>query len=78
MKDELAERLRQILTTEIGPALELDGTAIEVLDVTDGVARVRLGNVCGSCPSTLLYVINGIEQELRSRLPEVRYLEAVP
>ncbi len=78
MKEGLEERLREILVSEIGPALELDGRAIEVLDVSDGVARVRLGNVCGSCPSTLMYVIHGIERELRSRLPEVRYLEAVP
>jgi Fe-S cluster biogenesis protein NfuA len=78
MKEGLEEHLRHILLTEIGPVLELDCSAIEVLDVTDGVARVRLGNVCGSCPSTLMYVIHGIERELRSRLPEVRYLEAVP
>jgi Fe-S cluster biogenesis protein NfuA len=74
----LTERLRHILITEIGPALELDGSAIEILDVTDGVARVRLGEACSSCPSTLMFVVHGIEQELRSRLPEIRYLEAAP
>ena len=30
------------------PALEMDGTLLEVLDVTDGVARIRLNGVCGS------------------------------
>jgi Fe-S cluster biogenesis protein NfuA len=75
---DLKIRVAQILAEHVGPALELDGTAIEVLDVTDGIARVRLGGVCSGCPSTLMAVINGIEQELRRHLPEVEYIEALP
>jgi Fe-S cluster biogenesis protein NfuA len=77
MTSGLKERLERILVEEVGPALELDGRRIEVLDVTDGVARVRLGGVCGGCPSTIMAVIQGLEQELRRRLPEIDYLEAV-
>lgn len=75
---DLAERLRRVLVEEVGPALQLDGAAIEVLDVTDGVARVRLGGVCAGCPSTIMTIVAGLEAELRSRLPEIEYLEAVP
>ena len=78
MSAELKERVARALAEEVGPALELDGTQIDVLDVSDGVARVRLGGVCSGCPSTLMLVIHGIEQELRRRVPEVEYLEAVP
>jgi len=78
MSAELKERVARALAEEVGPALELDGTQIDVLDVSDGVARVRLGGVCSGCPSTLMLVIHGIEQELRRRFPEVEYLEAVP
>jgi Fe-S cluster biogenesis protein NfuA len=74
----LKDRVVRALAQEVGPALELDGTAIEVLDVTDGVARVRLGGVCGGCPSTLMTILMGLEQELRRHVPEVEYLEAVP
>lgn len=76
--DPLKERITQVLAREVGPALEMDGTAIEVLDVTDGVVRVRLGGVCGNCPSSIMAAIMGIEQELRRHVPEVEYLEAVP
>jgi Fe-S cluster biogenesis protein NfuA len=75
---ELRDRVAQVLAAEVAPALDLDGSGIEVLDVTDGVARVRLGGVCGGCPSTLMTVLFGIEQELRRRIPEIDYLEAVP
>ena len=74
----LRDRLAQVLADEIGPALAMDGTQIEVLDVEDGVARLRLGGVCGSCPSSIMAVVSGIEAELRKHVPEVAYIEAVP
>ena len=74
----LKDRVSRVLIEHVGPALTLDGTAMEVLDVSDGVAQVRLTGVCGSCPSTLMTVIMGIEQELRKHVPEIEYLEAVP
>jgi Fe-S cluster biogenesis protein NfuA len=66
----------QVLAEEIGPALQMDGSGIEVLDVADGVVRVRLRQICNGCPSTIMTVIMGIEQELRRHIPEVAYLEA--
>ena len=78
MAVDLKERVAQVLAEEVGPALNLDGTAIEVVDVTDGVVQVRLSNVCASCPSTIMTVVMGLEQELRQRIPEIEYLEALP
>lgn len=76
--DDLKERVVRVLAEEVGPALQMDGAAIEVLDIVQGVARVRLNGVCGGCPSTIMTVLMGIEQELRRRVPEIDYLEAVP
>jgi Fe-S cluster biogenesis protein NfuA len=78
MPDALKERVEQALAREVGPALAMDGTQIEVLDITDGVARLRLGGVCGGCPSSIMAVVNGIEEELRKHVPEIAYIEAVP
>ena len=78
MSESLRLRVEQIIRAEVAPALELDGTAIEVLDVNDGVARVRLGAACSGCPATVQFLIHGLEQELRQRIPEIEYLEAVP
>ena len=76
--DELKARVEEALRVEVAPALELDGTQIEVLDVTDGVARVRLGGACSGCPGSIWTIITGMEQQLRQRVPEVEYLEAAP
>jgi Fe-S cluster biogenesis protein NfuA len=75
--DAVVEQVKKLLAEEIGPALHLDGGAIEVLDLRDGVLRVRLAG-CGSCPSSIMTIVMGIEQELRRRVPEIEYLEAVP
>ena len=66
------------LAEEVGPALDLDGGAIEVLDVTGGVVQVRLSGVCAGCPATIMTVITSLEDELRKCVPEVEVLEAVP
>ena len=75
---DLKERVTRVLAEHVGPALQMDGGRIEVLDVSDGIARLRLSGVCGGCPGTLMTIIHGIEQELRRHLPEVAYVEAVP
>jgi Fe-S cluster biogenesis protein NfuA len=74
---ELKARVARALAEEIGPALAMNGTAIEVLDVSDGIARLRLGGVCGGCPTSIMAAIMGIEQELRRHVPEIEFVEAV-
>ena len=76
--DNLKARVTRVLTEEVAPTLQLDGQALEVCAVEDGVVQLRLGGVCSGCPSTLWAVINGIEHELRQRLPEVEYVEVLP
>ncbi len=74
----LREHVAQVLAEEVGPALAMDGTGFEVVDVIEGVVRLRLSGAGCGCPSTIMAVIMGIEQELRQRFPEVEYLELLP
>jgi len=78
VENPVKARVAQILETEIKPALHMDGADIELLDVQDGVVQIRLHGTCMGCPSTIMAVIMDIEEELRKRIPEVQYLEAVP
>ena len=75
---DLKSRVTAALSQHVGPALDMDGTLLEVLDVADGVARIRVGGVCGNCPSSIMLVVNGIEEELRKHVPEVACIEAAP
>ncbi len=74
----LRDRVVNFLAEELAPALAMDGTAIEVTDVTDGVVRVRLGGACGCNPSSVMAIIMGIEENLRRKVPGVDHLEVIP
>ena len=74
----LRDRVERALKIDIAPALLLDGNGIEVLEVENGVASVRLTGVCAGCPATIMTVITSLEEELRKQVPEVEILEAVP
>jgi Fe-S cluster biogenesis protein NfuA len=76
--NDLKERVARVVAEEIGPAMQWTDAGIEVLGVDRGVVQVRLGGLCASCPSTLWAIIMELEQEIRKRIPEVEYLEAVP
>lgn len=76
--DELKQRVSQVIAADVLPALAMDGAGVEVVGIEDGVVQVRLTGTCSSCPSTVRAVIMGVEDELRKRIPEVAYLEAVP
>ncbi len=78
MSDNLRTRVEHALKHEIAPALLLDGNGIEVVEVTDGIASVRLTGVCAGCPATIMTIITSLEDELRKKVPEVEVLEAVP
>ena len=76
--NELKSRVQEVLNREAGPALDMDGTKLEVLDVSQGCAQIRLGGICGTCPSSIMAAVMGIEEILRRHVPEVEYVEATP
>jgi Fe-S cluster biogenesis protein NfuA len=78
MSDDLKARVEHVLKQQIAPALLLDGNGIEVLDVDNGIATVRLTGICAGCPATIVTVLTSLEGELRKHVPEVEILEAVP
>jgi Fe-S cluster biogenesis protein NfuA len=70
------ERVKEVLET-IRPALQADGGDIELVDVVDGVVKVRLVGACGGCPMSQLTLANGVERVLKQEIPEVARVEAV-
>jgi len=77
MDATLRSRVEHALKSEVASALMLDGNGIEVLDVSDGIAQVRLSGACAGCPATIMTVITSLEAELRKHVPEVEVIEAI-
>jgi Fe-S cluster biogenesis protein NfuA len=62
----------------IRPAVQADGGDIELVDVTpDGTVQVRFHGACHGCPSSSMTLHQGIERNLRERVPEVTRVVAV-
>ena len=61
----------------IRPALRADGGDIELLDVKDGVATVKLTGACGSCPMSAMTLRMGVERVIKEEVPEIKELIAI-
>jgi len=59
---------------KLRPFLQRDGGDVELVDVEDGVVKLRLMGACGSCPSSTITLKAGIERAL---LEEVEGIEEV-
>jgi Fe-S cluster biogenesis protein NfuA len=62
---------------KIRPALQADGGNIELVDVVDGVVKVKLTGACGGCPMSQMTLKMGVERTLKQQVPEVKSVESV-
>lgn len=72
MKEKVEKALEKIR-----PSLQADGGNIELVDVTDGVVKVRLTGACGGCPMSQMTLKMGVERALKQQVPEVKRVESV-
>jgi len=72
MRDKVEKALNKIR-----PALQADGGDVELVDVKDGVVKVRLTGACGGCPMSQMTLKMGIERQLKKDIPEVKEVQAV-
>lgn len=72
MREEVEEVLESVR-----PMLIKDGGNVELVDIEDGVVKVRLMGACVSCSSSTMTLKMGIEKALKKAIPMVRCVEAV-
>lgn len=54
----------QDVLDKLRPFLQRDGGDVELVDVEDGVVKLKLMGACGSCPSSTITLKAGIERAL--------------
>ncbi len=72
MREKVEEALNKVR-----PALMADGGNVELVDIQDGVVKVRLTGACGGCPMSQMTLKMGIERHLKKEVPEVKEVVAV-
>lgn len=59
---------------KLRPFLQRDGGDVELVDVEDGIVKLKLMGACGSCPSSTITLKAGIERAL---MEEIEGIEEV-
>ncbi len=72
--DERAEA-EAALQEEVLPYIHSHGGSLEILDVIDGVVRVRMAGSCSGCTGSAATLRNGVEQALQEGMPGFASLE---
>ena len=70
MVDSMKEEVEEVLET-LRPMLMQDGGNVELVDIEDGVVKLRLVGSCASCSSSTMTLKMGIERKMRESIPEV-------
>jgi len=71
MRDKVEEVL-----DKIRPSLIRDGGNVELIDVSDGVVKVKLTGACAGCPMSTMTLKMGIERILKQEIPEIKEVVA--
>ena len=66
MSENTAQMYDEVLEVldKLRPFLQRDGGDVELVDVEDGIVKLKLMGACGSCPSSTITLKAGIERAL--------------
>jgi Fe-S cluster biogenesis protein NfuA len=72
----IKEKVLEIME-KIRPSLQSHGGDAELVDVVDGVVKLRLKGACSGCPMSQMTIKDGIEKIMKKALPEIKSVESV-
>ncbi|MCL4848010.1 MAG: NifU family protein [Acidobacteria bacterium] len=70
------ERVEAVIQ-RLRPIIQADGGDIELVDVQENRARIRMSGNCVGCPSAQMTLYFGIEMALKEEIPEFEELLVV-
>jgi Fe-S cluster biogenesis protein NfuA len=72
----MKEKVEKVLD-KVRPSLMADGGNVELVDVEDGVVKVRLTGACSGCPMSQMTLKMGIERVIKQEIPEIKEVVAI-
>ena len=67
----------ELALEKIRPMFQRDGGDIELVEVNDGVVKVRLTGACKGCPMSQMTLKQGVEKLLLKEVPGLKEVQAV-
>jgi len=62
---------------KIRPVLQRDGGNVALVDVSNGIVKVKLTGACAGCPLSTMTLKMGVEKILKKEIPEIKQVVAV-
>jgi Fe-S cluster biogenesis protein NfuA len=75
--EDVIKRGVEMAIAKIRPFLQRDGGDIELVDVSDGIVKVRLTGACKGCPMSQMTLKQGVEKASMREVPGVTEVQAV-
>ena len=74
MEDKIKQSLEKIR-----PALQADGGDVKFVEWDDknSIVKVKLTGMCAGCPMSQMTLKQGIEEEIKKEIPEVKEVIAI-
>ncbi|SJZ35653.1 Fe-S cluster biogenesis protein NfuA, 4Fe-4S-binding domain [Trichlorobacter thiogenes] len=72
----MIEKVQAVLD-QVRPMLQRDGGDVELIEVVDGIVKVKLQGACGSCPMSTMTLKMGIEKAIKEQIPEIVEVQQV-
>jgi Fe-S cluster biogenesis protein NfuA len=69
---EIERRIREVLDTDIRPAVAMDGGDITFDHFKEGVVYLELRGACSTCAHSMATLKMGVETRLKDAIPEVK------
>ena len=77
-RSELFLAIRKLIDQDIRPYVQADGGDIELVGIEGNRVKVRLSGACGTCPSSMLTLRDGVQSRLQAKIaPELLVEEIV-
>ncbi|HBZ81347.1 MULTISPECIES: NifU family protein [Brevibacillus] len=72
----MMDQVQEVLD-KLRPYLQRDGGDVQLVDVEEGIVKLRLMGACGSCPSSTITLKAGIERALVEEIPGIKEVQQV-
>jgi Fe-S cluster biogenesis protein NfuA len=66
----------EAILDKIRPSLVADGGNVELIEVNDGIVKLKLTGACAGCPMSTMTLKQGIERILKHEIPEIKEVVA--
>ena len=73
----MKDKVEKVIDESVRPILKADGGDIELVDVSEGVVKVRLTGACSGCPMSAATLKQGVEKYIKQQIPEIKEVIAI-